>query len=273
MRVLCDTSRFARIRVTVPPPGHKTHPGRPHSQEKHLRKSGIIAATVAASLSVTAIAQAIDVNQSIIVKTTGKKGKVAKPTTIKLDVTTKTSAKDEKKNGTFATRSAVIHFDKNLRFNAKKFPTCTEQTVVNAPATCPVGSFVGSGFAKAIIGEGQIPANPTIKAYNAKGGKIILRLLKAENEVDSSGVLTGTLKTDTGKYANRLVVPIPEKLQTQFGLKITLTTFNTVIKAQKVKKRGYVESIGCPKNGNYNFGGDFVFDDGSTAKVTARSKC
>lgn len=238
-----------------------------------MRKSGLIAATVAASFSVTAIAQAIDVDQAIIIKTTGKKGTKAKPTTLKLSTTTKTSAKDPAQNGTYATKSAVIHFDKNLKFNAKSFPTCTESTVVNTPADCPAKSLVGKGYAKAVIGAGQIKANPTIKAYNAAGGKLILRLLKAEGEVDSSGVLTGTLKKDTGKFGQKLVVPIPEKLQNQFGLAITLTEFNTVIKAQKSKGKGYVESIGCGKTKKYNFGGDFVFSDNTKVKVTSTSKC
>jgi hypothetical protein len=236
-----------------------------------LRKLGLIAATLAASVGVAGVAGAVDVNQSIKIKTTGKKGTKAKPTVLKLSVTTFTSAKDPAVDGTYATKKAVIHFDKNLKFNNRKFPVCSLQTVASAPENCPAGSKVGSGYAKATIGAQQIKANPTIEAYNAAGGKINLKLIKAANEVDSSGVLVGTLKSDTGKYGSKLDVPIPPKLQNQLGLSITLTEFNTVISTKKYKGLGYVTSVGCKTS--YKFGGDFTFSDNTSAKVTSTSKC
>lgn len=237
-----------------------------------MRKIGIPVAMVVASLSVAGIAQAVDVNQGLAIKTTGKKGTKAKPTGLKLNTTTTTTGKDPAIDGTYATKSAVIHFDKNLKFSPKSFPTCDETTAFNTPDKCPKGSQVGKGSASATVGAGQIKANPTIKAFNAKGGKLILVLTKAAGEVDSSAVLTGTLKSDTGKYGQKLSVPIPAKLQNQLGLFVTLNRFNVLIPSQKARGKYYVSSVGCT-GGKYNFGGDFVFSDNTTQKVKTTSKC
>lgn len=229
-----------------------------------MRKLGLIAATAVASISVAGVAQAIDVstvNQGVSVKVTGKKGTKAKPAGVALNVTTTTSAKDSSKNGTYATTLAVIRFDKNLKFNNSKFPTCDLQTVATSPEDCPKGSLVGTGKATAIVGAQQIKANPTIQAFNGPDGTLQLKLIKAAGEVDSSGVLTGTLKSDTGKYGKKLNVPIPPKLQNQLGLYVTLTSFNTKISSKKYKGVSYATSSGCT-GGKYKFGGDFSFIDG-----------
>ncbi len=242
-----------------------------------MRKLGLIAATAAASIGVTSVAQAIDVNQGVSVGIKGSKGTKAKPTNLVLSVTTTTDAVERSKNGTFATTSAVIHFDKNLKFNNSKFPTCAKKIVATKPAKCPKGSLVGAGLAKATVGEGQIKVNPSIKAYNDTNNRINLALIAKPGEVDSSGILVGTLKKDSAsKYGFKLVVPIPAKLQEQLGLKITLTKFNTTINRNTVtvkgKKYAYVNSIGCT-GGKYKFGGDFKYDDGTGAKVTTTTKC
>ncbi len=238
-----------------------------------MRKLGLIAATAVASVSVVGIAQAVDVTQGLTVKTTGKKGTKAKPSGLKLNVTTSTSAKDESLNGEYATKSAVIHFDKNIKFNNSKFPSCSLAVVASKPENCPAGSLVGKGEASAVAGPGQeVKVNPTIEAYNSAGGKLHLKLIAKPGEFDSQGVLTGTLKSDKGKYGKKLVVPIPAKLQNNLGLFITLTRFNTVISNKKFKGVNYAESVGCT-GGKYSFSGDFVFSDNTKATAPASSKC
>lgn len=238
-----------------------------------MRKSALIAATAAASFSVAAVAHAIDVNQGLDIKTTGVKGTATKLSPLKLDVTTSTNAKDPSKDGTFATKRAVIFFDKNLKFNNRKFPTCTLATVASKPERCPAGSKVGAGFARATVGPGQLKVNPTVVAYNAANNKINLKLVKKAGEVDSSGVLVGTLKSATGIYGSKLDVPIPAKLQNQLGLAITLTKFNTVISNKKIKGFAYANSRGCNSNGKYNFKGTFTYSDGTSATAKDTSLC
>jgi len=240
-----------------------------------LRKVSFLVAMLVASLGIAGVAYAIDVNQNLNVKTTGKKGTKSKPRAIRLQVITSTSAKDETKNGTFASTKAVIHFDKNLKFNASKFPTCTEATVVKDQGKCPLASKVGSGRADAVVGENSaIQVAPTITVFNAKHNQLILRLKRGANDAaDSSGVLIGTLKKDSGKYGYKLDVPIPKSLQSPVpGLYTTLKRFETNV-SKTYKGNNYIESIGCT-GGKYNFSGDFSFNDGTSVKnVATTSKC
>lgn len=237
-----------------------------------MRKFGLIAATAVASISVAGVAQAVDVNQGLEVVTKGKKGTKTKNTGLKLTTTTTTSGKDPKADGTYATKKAVIHFDKNLVFNSKTFPTCDEQTVATNPKQCPVGSKVGTGSVEATLGADQTKQHPSVTAFNAKGGKIIFKLTHKDGEVDSDFTLTGTLAKDTGKFGSKLNVPIPTNLQNQFGLFITLNKFLVAIPSQKYKGKYYVASKGC-SGGKYQFRGDFTFTDGSKASAKDTSVC
>ena len=241
-----------------------------------MRKIGLIAATAAASFSVVAVAHAVDVNHALTIKVTGKKGTAAAPKPVSLEVKTGTTAKDPKLDGSYGTRSVVIHFDKNLKFNTTRFPVCSKITVASKPETCPKGSLVGRGQTRSVAGAPQLVNNPTVEAYNSAGGKLQLRLVKSPGDVlDSKQVLTGTLRPDTGKFGKKLVVPIPEKLQINNGLFVTIRAFSTLISNKPFikggKKNYYVESKGC--KGSYQFKGDFVLTDGKKDSVVTTSKC
>lgn len=238
-----------------------------------MRKIGLIAATAVASVSLVSVAYAVDVTQSLTVKSTGKKGTRAKPTVLKLNVTTGTTAKDPKLDGSYGTKSVVIHFDKNLTFNASKFPKCALSVVATKPENCPKGSLVGTGSSSAVAGPGgAVKVNPSIVAYNDAGNKLHLKLIPKQGEFDSGAILTGTLKKDTGKYGSKLVVPIPAKLQKNSGLFVTINRFNTTISNKPYKGNFFVSSIGCT-GGKYVFAGDFVLTDGTKDSVKTTSKC
>ena len=163
-----------------------------------MRKIGLIAATAAASIGITSIAQAIDTDNSLTVKTSGKKGTKRSPKPQRLAVTTTTSAKNSAENGTFSTKKVVVHFDKKLDFRGIKGSRPAPKAIVASnPKKCPKGSKVGTGKAKAVVGEGQIKVNPRVEAYNDKRGKINIKLVARPGEVDSSGILVGKLKKDT----------------------------------------------------------------------------
>ncbi len=245
-----------------------------------MRKAVLISTAAAATIGLggATIAQAIDVNQGLTVKTTGSKGTKAKPKAIKLAVTTTTNAKDPALDGTYGTTKAVIHFDKNLKFNNAKFPTCTVAVVNATPkgTGCAKGSKVSidkGSAAKAQGGTGAsaIKANPAIIAFNGPSNTLILKLVSPAGEFDATGTIVAKLSSDKGKYGKKLVVPIPKKYYDQFGIKITLQKFATVVSAT-YKKTPYVVSTGCTR-GKYQFAGDFTFTDGTKASAKSTSKC
>ncbi|UTI66940.1 hypothetical protein NBH00_12200 [Paraconexibacter antarcticus] len=244
-----------------------------------MRKVALLAVSIAALFGIVSVAMAaVTADQGLTVKTTGKKGTKAKPRPIGFTVTTTTKGTGATPDGTFGTSQAVIHFDKNLKFNNKKFPTCAINVVVATPDKCPAGSKVGSGSANAKIepAPGTLAANPTIQAFNGPKGAFYLRLAKGTiDPVDDTGVIPAKLSKDTGKYGSKLTVSIPKAYYNNLGLRITLTRFLTKVKAT-YKGTPYIVSTGCTGK-KYNFGGDFTFIDGAgaTNKVSVKttSKC
>lgn len=239
-----------------------------------MRKVAVLMAMLATALfSVVGVAYAVEKTQYLETKTTGGKGSKKKPRAVKLRVNTGVSANVPAENGTFANSKTTISLDKNLKFNNRKFPYCSEQMVLTDEAECPKGSKVGTGSVAAVAGPGgNIKVAPRVTAYNARNNKLLLKLTKAPGDpVDSTGVIVGTLKKASGKFANKLEVPIPAKYQQQLGLFITLQKFDVTI-SKTYKGRPFVMSTGCT-GGKYNFGGDYTYTDGTTVKLTATSKC
>jgi len=229
-----------------------------------MRKVALLTALCAMVFGVAGVAYAtVTATQGLKVVTKGKKGTKAKPRAITLSVTTTTKGSGATPDGTFGTKQAVIHFDKHLKFNNRKFPTCSADIVAKDATQCPAGSKVGSGSADAQINpEPGLKANPTIEAYNGPGGRLFLKLIRGPQDViDSSGVIPAKLRSDSGRYGSKLVVSIPAIFYYQLGLPITLQRFLTNVKGT-VKVAGksvpYIVSNGCT-GGRYKFGGDFTY--------------
>lgn len=244
-----------------------------------MRKVALLTAVCAVVFgSVSVALAAVTADQTLKVTIKGKAGTKAKPKAVSLSVLTGTHGTGATPDGTFGTKLAVIHFDKNLKFNNARFPACKLDVVATDASKCPAGSKVGTGSADAKIepAPGPLAANPTIVAYNGPSNQLFLKLNKgAADPVDSSGVIPAKLSKDTGKYGRKLTVTIPKAFYNNLGLRITLTRFLTTVKAT-YKKTPYVTSIGCTRK-KYNFGGDFTFIDGAGAtnveKVKTTAKC
>jgi hypothetical protein len=233
-----------------------------------MRKVALLATTVIAALGVTSTAWAVNADQTISVKLKpAKAGTKKKPANVNIIVQTDTTPHD---TTAFATKQAVIHFDKNLVFNPKKFKTCSAQTVQADETTCPKGSKVGHGTS---IGTALgIVSNLTVSAFNGPNGKFLLHVT-APGPPQIDGVIVASLKKDKGKFGYKLVVPIPVNLQQPIpGVFATLKQFITSVKGTS-KGVPYVGLIGCPKSGKLSFKGDFTYTDGTSKSATSTLKC
>jgi hypothetical protein len=118
-----------------------------------MRKVAVLLAMVATAVfSIVGVAYAVEKTQYLETKTTGSKGSKAKPRGIKLRVNTGVSANVPAENGTFANSKTTISLDKNLKFNNRKFPYCSEQMVLTNEKKCPAASKVGTGTVAAVAG-------------------------------------------------------------------------------------------------------------------------
>ncbi len=104
-----------------------------------MRKFMLLAvASLAAVLGVVGVASAVNPEQGLVIKLTNSKaGTKAKPKSVgKLNVSTPTTP-GPGEAGNFATKTAIISFDRNLVFSAQKFPACkltqVERTTPSAP--------------------------------------------------------------------------------------------------------------------------------------------
>jgi hypothetical protein len=244
-----------------------------------MRKVALFcAALLAGALGLTAIASAIQGSQTVSVSLrSNRAGTKAKPRSVSR-VTVVTQTAPVQGEAPFAATRAVIHFDKNLVFNASKFPSCRQTVVQQNDAQCPRGSKVGRGSASATLFSGNAPSGdqaPRVTAYNGGSGKIYLLVVNPSPALRA--VMVGTLKTDTGKYGRKLDVAIPPVLQNGGlpGLTITLTRFQTSV-GGTFHHRPYVALRGC-SGGKLSYKGDFTFRDNtgvvSTKSATSTGTC
>ena len=187
----------------------------------------------------TAATTTQEVEASISPSKTGTK---AKPKAISLRVRTATSNSDGSQPPVVS--QADIQFPKELKFNGRSFPTCTQAALnrTKDPSKCPKGSIVGKGSAKGQLGATEV--NLTVTAVNGPAGK------KIELFVEATGLGIQSAIEGTLTRGNLLKVPIPEELQQPApGTFASLTEFITTVKAKGKDKNGktvnYVESTGC----------------------------
>jgi hypothetical protein len=235
-----------------------------------MRKLTFTAGVAAAAIGAVGVAQAVTPATSIKTSVSPTKhGTKKKPRNVKLNVELITQPGPN--DGPFATKTTVVHFDKNLKLGGKYLKACSADKVRSNNTACPKGSKVGSGSATGVaLG---LTENLTVTAYNGPRGNKLELLVDGTAPLAIHEVIEGKLQSDKGKFGQKLVVAIPDTLQQPApGAFATLTDFKTSVKGTGSKKRPYVGLTGCTKK-KLNFQADFVFTDGSTSTASTTAKC
>jgi hypothetical protein len=153
-----------------------------------------------------------------------------------------------------------VYFAKGIKNNAKYFPFCNRgeiDGVPSFPAKCNKAK-VGTGTAIALAGS---PGNPSaqsvredlnVTAVNGPSGKNLYLVLNSKPGAPvaiQNRVVPGTVQKASSPFGFLVRFTIPEDLQNQLGLSISLTDFNVVISntAKKVKigKVSYLQLTSC----------------------------
>lgn len=239
-----------------------------------MRKVALLA-VVALSLIVAGSAYAVNATQGIKASVTpSKHGTKKKPTGIKLGIETITQDPAQSGDQPFATTQAVIHFDKNIVFNGKNVPSCSQQQVQQDASKCPAKSKVGNGTATGTaLGATE---HLTVTEYNGPGGNSIELHVQGSSPLTIDSVIEGKLSKDTGLFGYKLTVPIPQGLQQPApSVYATLLDFNThtngIMKGRN--KKPYIGLVGCPASKKLNFAGDFTYTDGTSKTATTTVPC
>jgi hypothetical protein len=213
--------------------------------------------------------------------TPSKSGTAKKPKPIQLQVTLTGSTDDGSVPP--ASKHVVTRFGKGIVFNGAPFPSCTIETLNDAnkgPSKCPAGSKIGTGTARAHIGND--PTGPdedlVVTVFNGPKGKSTLFHLKGDKPVAVNAAFAGAIKKDTGKYGYKLDVTIPKALYNPVGDTYTpLTQFSVKIKAvKKVKGKsvGILASTSCPKAKRWPFRAEWEYANSPTRDTAeALVKC
>ncbi len=231
-----------------------------------MRRISLLALVVVAAALIPA-SSAFAINSTQLFKASvspAKKGTKKKPTAVTLKVRPYFADITPDAAAPFATKFANVFFDKNIVFNGKKFPSCTQAaTLSSGGSSCPTGSKVGKGTA---AGEALgLIEKLTVDIYNGPGGKKVELLVRGSSPLVINSVIEGTLTKQTGKFGYLLKVPVPDDLQQPApGAIATLTDFDTTIKAT-YKKTPYIGLAGCTAK-KLNFGYTGEYTDGTKSK-------
>lgn len=230
-------------------------------------KLAVAAATITGLAAPSAV-QAVNAEHQIKVTATPRKaGTKAKPKGTKLKVTLLTTPKDDVP---FATSAAIVAFDKNLVFSTSSFKSCSKTQVQSAPQACPAGSKIGSGSAVAsALGQTE---TLTVQAFNGPGGTLEM-LVRGSSPLQIDSVIEGKLKNASGAFGKRLVVSIPQNLQTPVpNVYATLTDFTVTISNKTSKGKPYVGIKGCT-NRHLKFRSDLTYTDGTSKTANDTVAC
>jgi hypothetical protein len=230
----------------------------------------VAAVTVAAALGLASVASAINGKQAISAKATHTKaGTKAKPKSVGILTVTTALTPAPGEVGTFATKTAVLYFDKNLVFGGNKFGSCSAAKA--ATDSCPSSARVGSGSANAQATIGG-PEALSVKAWNGPGGTSLYLHVKGTAPLQIDGVLSGKLANATGSYGKKLTVTIPANLQQPLpGVFGTLTQFITKVGGTR-KGTPYIGLKGC-SGGKLKIKGVFGYTDGTSQTATNTLNC
>jgi hypothetical protein len=192
----------------------------------------------------------------------------------------------------------TIYFPKAIKNNAKYFPSC-KQSEIDGKATLPSKckkAVVGTGTAAALAGLPGSPASQSVnqglnvKAVNGPKGKAIYLVLNSKPDAPvaiSNRVVPGAVVKSSGAFGFRVRFTIPQDLQSQLGLSISLTDFKVKISSKartvKVKVKGktqkrklsYLQLTSCKGQLPTKAITEFKDSSGGRHSVTSesRSKC
>jgi hypothetical protein len=188
-----------------------------------------------------------------------------------------------------------VYFSKAIKNNAKYFPFCNRGEIdgqATFPAKCNKAK-VGTGTATALAGAPGNPNSQSVKedlnvtAVNGVSGKSLYLVLNSQPGAPvaiQNRIVPGTVVKSSGAFGFLVRFNIPEDLQTQLGLSISLTDFNVKISStpKKVKvgrvfkKIAYLQLTSC--KGSLPVKAIAAFKDKDTGQAkpvtsTTSSKC
>jgi hypothetical protein len=233
-----------------------------------------IAALAALAMASVAVAAGGDVSAttSILPK---KHGTTKKPQAAKISTFVQNNVP-----GTTASK-IEIDFPKTVKISGKGLTKCapSEFSKPGGKANCPAKSKAGKGFTHATLGASGgtgTPLNFNVTAFVSGNNQMTFYIEQVGGSVTKA--LPGKISKASGKYAQKLVISIPQDLQQPVpGLYGALHDLRTTL-FNKKGKHSLISTTGCKKK-KQKFGAKLTFAPNPTpppkpsATGTSTAKC
>jgi hypothetical protein len=244
-----------------------------HLQEEDLRKIALlVVVAVAGALGIAAVASAVNPQQQVTVTVSPNRAGTSDSPRNVSRLRVALNGIPAPGEAPFVVRRATVHFDRNLVFNTRRFPSCSEAQARVSSARC-TAARLGSGRARGGALALNLLQDLSVTAYNGSNNRLYLRLQTlggAAPAIDQT--LVGRLRPGSGSFGRKLVVDIPPELQSIAGAQVTLLSLNTTINPRSRRGETYVRLRGCT-DGELNFRADFEYTDGTRNTAQSAAPC
>jgi hypothetical protein len=167
-------------------------------------------------------------------------------------------------------KSSDVFFPKGSLYNGAKYPKCTEAKLNNGGlAACPPKSIMGKGTGDAFAD--QVITHPDITVVNGGANKVFLwTILKNPARVQKA--VPGTITKQSGKWAYKLHLTVPEALQIVAGVPIALRDL-TVTSGGKSYAKDWLATTSCPATKKWPFSVTTALSTGITSTYDGTVAC
>jgi hypothetical protein len=199
--------------------------------------------------------------------TPNKAGTKKKPQGVKLTVKVhwETPGDGEKP----VTQTADVMFPKGSLYNGGKYAKCDANTLARKGISgCPAKSIMGTGSGVAYADT--VFTSPKITVVNGGGNKVFLFTVLS-NPARVAAPVPGTITKQSGQWAYKLHLEVPQSLQIVAGVPIALRDI-TITAGGKSYAKDWLATTGC-SGGKWPFTVETFFDNGGSAKFAGSVAC
>jgi hypothetical protein len=181
-------------------------------------------------------------------------------------------------SGVFVLQRLDYRFPHGTVVNGRLFPSCAAAVLERAHgrlSACPQGSKIGSGVASGTAVALGVTSHATVTLFNGPGGRSVTMNVSIITPALIDATISAPLVTLKGRWANELIVVVPDALKTVVGGDIVTSMIHVTTGATRIVhgvKRGYIEAVRCPKSGA-RIHGDFTFSRGAVASADTTVAC
>jgi len=179
----------------------------------------------------------------------------------------------------FRLRRVVVRFPAGALTNGALFPSCSAATLKAAHGrlgVCPRGSKIGFGTAAVSLVDLGIQTRAALTLFNGPRGESVTFNVNVSSPAHLNVTFSAGLRQTRGKYAYILTSRIPTTLQEIVGSPVLVERIDVTVGALRVidgVRRGYLETLGCPRSHHVAFHADVSFNPRAFAGADAMVRC